>query len=93
MEFNREGAARGASGGGEDPATHQKRKIYRGMTSTPSVAQPPYDDEGADYFEASETPAMVSRSRLPYEGNAVDVLHGVRGHLQPAASHAGDTPS
>lgn len=75
-----------------DPATHQKRKIYRGMTSPQAVLQSQYDDEsGAEREAAMNTPAEGMQIQVPYKGSVVDVLHRVRGHLQSAVSYAGET--
>jgi len=76
----------------EDPATHQKRKIYRGMTSPQAVLQSQYDDEsGAPRDETAHVPAEGMQIQVPYKGSVVDVLHRVRGHLQSAISYAGET--
>jgi len=75
-----------------DPATHQKRKIYRGMTSPQAVLQSQYDDEsGAERETTLNTPAEGMQIQVPYKGSVVDVLHRVRGHLQSAVSYAGET--
>ena len=72
----------------EDPATRQKVKLYRGMTSPEAVA------EGAgDYEEAAEalrTPAEGQSVRVPYVGSVVAILARLRGHLQSAVSYAGE---
>ncbi|HET9325598.1 MAG TPA: IMP dehydrogenase [Candidatus Eisenbacteria bacterium] len=71
----------------EDPATRQKHKIYRGMTSPQAVLQALYDGgEGEDPFE---TPAEGQEIEVPYKGSVVDVLHRIRGHLRSAVSYAG----
>lgn len=76
----------------EDPATHQKRKIYRGMTSPQAVLQSQYDDEsGAERESAMNTPAEGMQIQVPYKGSVVNVLHRVRGHLRSAVSYAGET--
>lgn len=76
----------------EDPATHQKRKIYRGMTSPQAVLQSQYDDEsGAEREGAMDTPAEGMQIQVPYKGSVDEVLHRVRGHLQSAVSYAGET--
>jgi IMP dehydrogenase len=76
----------------EDPATHQKRKIYRGMTSPQAVLQSQYDDEsGAERSSAMETPAEGMQIQVPYKGAVDGVLHRIRGHLQSAISYAGET--
>jgi IMP dehydrogenase len=76
----------------EDPATHQKRKIYRGMTSPQAVLQSQYDDEsGAERNSAMDTPAEGMQIQVPYKGSVDGVLHRIRGHLQSAISYAGET--
>jgi IMP dehydrogenase len=76
----------------EDPATHQKRKIYRGMTSPQAVLQSQFDDEtGAESEGGRATPAEGMQIQVPYKGSVVEVLHRVRGHLQSAVSYAGET--
>jgi IMP dehydrogenase len=51
----------------EEPATRQKMKIYRGMTSPEAVAEGAEDDELA---EALRTPAEGQSVRVPYVGSA-----------------------
>jgi len=70
----------------EDPATRQKMKLYRGMTSPEAVADGTEDDELA---EALRTPAEGQSVRVPYVGSVVGILSRVRGHLQSAVSYAG----
>jgi IMP dehydrogenase len=72
----------------EDPATHQKMKLYRGMTSPEAVAAGAEDDELA---EALRTPAEGQSVRVPYVGSVVGILARVRGHLQSAVSYAGES--
>lgn len=72
----------------EDPATHQKMKLYRGMTSPEAVADGSEDDELA---EALRTPAEGQSVRVPYVGSVVGILSRIRGHLQSAVSYAGET--
>jgi IMP dehydrogenase len=71
----------------EDPATRQKMKLYRGMTSPEAVADGTEDDELA---EALRTPAEGQSVRVPYVGSVVGILARVRGHLQSAVSYAGE---
>jgi IMP dehydrogenase/GMP reductase len=69
-----------------DPATNQKMKIYRGMTSPEAVA------DGMNIERVSEalrTPAEGQSVRVPYIGSAVDVIERIRGHLQSSVSYAG----
>jgi len=74
----------------EDPATHQKRKIYRGMTSPQAVFQSLYDGTGEVADVAFETPAEGQEIQVPYKGSVVGVLRRMRGHLQSAVSYAGE---
>jgi len=73
----------------EDPATGQKLKIYRGMTSPQAVLRTQYGDEDADVQEALETPAEGQEMQVPFKGSAVDILARIRGHLRSAVSYAG----
>lgn len=72
----------------EDPATRQKMKLYRGMTSPEAVADGSEADEIA---EALRTPAEGQSVRVPYVGSVVGILARVRGHLQSAVSYAGES--
>lgn len=72
----------------EDPATRQKMKLYRGMTSPEAVVDGAEADELA---EALRTPAEGQSVRVPYVGSVVGILSRVRGHLQSAVSYAGET--
>jgi IMP dehydrogenase len=72
----------------EDPATRQKMKLYRGMTSPEAVADGAEDDELA---EALRTPAEGQSVRVPYVGSVVGILARLRGHLQSAVSYAGES--
>ncbi len=75
----------------EDPATHLKKKIYRGMTSPQAVFESLYDTENPDDLEqAFETPAEGQEMQVPYKGSVADVLSRIRGHLQSAVSYAGE---
>ena len=71
----------------EDPATRQKVKLYRGMTSPEAVVDAAEDDELA---EALRTPAEGQSLRVPYVGSVVGILTRIRGHLQSAVSYAGE---
>jgi len=76
----------------EDPATHTKKKIYRGMTSPQAVFQSLYDEENqAELDEALETPAEGQEIQVPYKGSVADVLRRMRGHLQSSVSYAGES--
>jgi IMP dehydrogenase len=71
----------------EDPATRQKMKLYRGMTSPEAVADASEPEEMA---EALRTPAEGQSVRVPYVGSVVGILARLRGHLQSAVSYAGE---
>jgi IMP dehydrogenase len=74
----------------EDPATGQKRKIYRGMTSPQAVFEALYDDETPEAVEAAlDQPAEGQEVQIPYKGTVVDILHRIRGHLCSAVSYGG----
>jgi IMP dehydrogenase len=73
-----------------DPATREKRKIYRGMTSPQAVFEALYDDESPEAaVVALDVPAEGQEMQVPYKGSVVDILHRVRGHLRSAVSYAG----
>jgi IMP dehydrogenase len=72
----------------EDPATRQKMKLYRGMTSPEAVAD---GTEGDEIAEALRTPAEGQSVRVPYVGSVVGILARIRGHLQSAVSYAGES--
>ncbi|HSR49443.1 MAG TPA: IMP dehydrogenase, partial [Acidobacteriota bacterium] len=75
----------------EDPSTHTKKKIYRGMTSPQAVFESLYDAENPDELkDALETPAEGQEMQVPYKGPLADVLKRIRGHLQSAVSYAGE---
>lgn len=75
----------------EDPATREKRKIYRGMTSPQAVFQALYDDSDPEEMErALDQPAEGQEMQVPYRGSVRDVLHRIRGHLQSAVSYGGE---
>ncbi len=74
----------------EDPATHTKKKIYRGMTSPEAVMESLYDSEDSDAVDAAlATPPEGQEIQVPYRGSVVDILHRIRGHLRSAVSYAG----
>ncbi len=76
----------------EDPATHLKKKIYRGMTSPQAIFESLYDAENSEALEdALDTPAEGQESQVPYKGSVVDILRRLRGHLRSAVSYAGET--
>jgi IMP dehydrogenase len=75
----------------EDPASHMKKKLYRGMTSPEAVFASLYDVEDSDRLEAAlEIPAEGQEIQVPYRGSVVDILCRIRGHLQSAVSYAGE---
>jgi IMP dehydrogenase len=75
----------------EDPATHTKRKIYRGMTSPQAVFESHYEDQNGEFDESAlDTPAEGQEIQVPYRGSVVDILHRIRGHLRSAVSYAGE---
>ena len=71
-----------------DPASGQKHKLYRGMTSPQAVFQALYDEASAE--DSLETPAEGQELQVPYKGSVVDVLQRIRGHLRSAVSYAGE---
>lgn len=73
----------------EDPATRQKVKFYRGMTSPEAVADGAEGEQEAAL--ALQTPAEGQSMRVPYVGSVVGILGRIRGHLQSAVSYAGET--
>ena len=72
-----------------EPATGQKRKIYRGMTSPQAVLEALYGAEDRDVEAALETPAEGQETQVAYRGSVVDILNRIRGHLRSAVSYAG----
>lgn len=72
-----------------DPATGQKMKIYRGMTSPQAVLDTLYGADEEEVQDALSTPAEGQEMQVPYRGNVVDILNRIRGHLQSAVSYAG----
>jgi IMP dehydrogenase len=74
----------------EDPATHSKKKIYRGMTSPEAVMESLYDGDDAEAVDAAlATPPEGQEIQVPYRGGVVDILHRIRGHLRSAVSYTG----
>jgi IMP dehydrogenase len=73
----------------EDPATRQKVKLYRGMTSPEAVVEG--TEDGEQLAEALCTPAEGQSVRVPYVGSVVGILSRIRGHLQSAVSYAGES--
>ena len=73
-----------------DPATGEKRKIYRGMTSPQAVFEALYDGSESGELEAAlETPAEGQEVQVPYQGGVRDVIQRIRGHLRSAVSYGG----
>lgn len=76
----------------EDPSTHTKRKIYRGMTSPQAVFESHYDDGNGEVDESAfDTPAEGQEIQVPYKGSVADILRRIRGHLQSSVSYAGES--
>ena len=76
----------------EDPATHSKKKIYRGMTSPEAVLESLYDTDDGEVVDAAlDTPPEGQEIQVPYKGSVVDILHRIRGHLRSAVSYAGES--
>ncbi len=73
----------------EDPATSQKHKIYRGMTSPEAVFEALYDPTPEDVEAALQTPAEGQEMRVPYRGSVEGILRRIAGHLRSAVSYAG----
>ena len=74
----------------EDPATHEKRKLYRGMTSPQAVLNALYEATPEEVDDALDVPAEGQELEVPYQGSVRDVLHRIRGHLRSAVSYAGE---
>ena len=76
----------------EDPSSHTKHKIYRGMTSPQAVFESHYGDGNGELDESIfDTPAEGQEIQVPYKGAAADILHRIRGHLRSAVSYAGES--
>ncbi len=74
-----------------DPATGQKKKLYRGMTSPEAVLEALYQAEDGEILEdALATPPEGQEMQVPYKGSVVDVIRRIRGHLASAVSYAGE---
>ncbi len=74
----------------EDPASHEKHKIYRGMTSPQAVFEALYDTEPEGLEDALAVPAEGQEIQVPYRGSVVEILHRICGHLRSAVSYAGE---
>jgi IMP dehydrogenase len=74
----------------ENPATRQKSKIYRGMTSPQAVFERLYAGDDPEAVEAAlDVPAEGQEVQIPYQGSVVDILQRIRGHLRSAVSYGG----
>jgi IMP dehydrogenase len=73
----------------EDPATREKRKIYRGMTSPQAVFETLYDEDAGESAGGLATPAEGQEVQIPYQGSVLSILHRLRGHLRSAVSYSG----
>jgi IMP dehydrogenase len=73
----------------EDPATGEKRKIYRGMTSPQAVWEALHDGGADEVDSAFETPPEGHEIHIPYQGTVTDIVGRIRGHLRSAVSYAG----
>ena len=75
----------------EDPATHTRKKSYRGMTSPEAVLESLYDPENVETTDAAlDTPPEGQEIQVPYKGSVKDILHRIRGHLRSSISYAGE---
>ncbi len=74
----------------EDPATGEKRKIYRGMTSPQAAFDALASDEDREDTVGPDVPAEGQEIQVPYKGSVLDILRRIRGHLQSAVSYAGE---
>ena len=75
----------------EDPVTHTKKKIYRGMTSPEAVLESHYDPEDSEAADSAlDTPPEGQEMQVPYKGSVKDILHRIRGHLRSSVSYAGE---
>ncbi len=70
-----------------NPATNQKFKLYRGMTSPQAVIAGASDEE---IEEKLSTPAEGQTVEIPYNGSVKQILHRIKGHMQSAVSYAGE---
>ncbi len=75
----------------KDPATGEKKQIYRGMTSPQAVLDSHFSSETDDAVEdALDTPPEGQEMEVPYRGSVEDILHRIRGHVSSAVSYAGE---
>jgi len=76
----------------QDPATHMKKKIYRGMTSPEAVLEALYDSGSSDELDAAlDVPPEGQEIQVPYRGSVSTILQRIRGHLQSSVSYGGET--
>ncbi|MBK5939044.1 IMP dehydrogenase [Halochromatium roseum] len=76
----------------QDPATHMKKKIYRGMTSPEAVLEALYDSSDSDALDAAlDIPPEGQEIQVPYRGSVSSILQRIRGHLQSSVSYGGET--
>ncbi len=73
----------------EDPATHTKKKTYRGMTSPEAVLESLYATSEDETDLALDTPPEGQEIQVPYKGSVTDILHRIRGHLRSSVSYTG----
>ncbi|MBI3267654.1 MAG: IMP dehydrogenase [Planctomycetes bacterium] len=71
----------------DNPATGQRTKLYRGMTSPQAVLAGALPHEAAEMLS---TPQEGQSVELPYRGSVHSILARIRGHLQSAVSYAGE---
>jgi IMP dehydrogenase len=75
-----------------DPATGQKKKIYRGMTSPEAVLHTLTEADDAEAARSMlATPAEGQEIQVPYKGSVIDILQRIRGHLASSVSYAGES--
>lgn len=72
-----------------DPASGEKHKVYRGMTSPQAVLHTLYEAEEEAAEEALERPPEGQEMQVPYKGDVHAILQRIRGHLRSSVSYAG----
>lgn len=76
----------------QDPATHMKKKMYRGMTSPEAVLEALYDSGSSEELGAAlDVPPEGQEIQVPYRGSVSTILQRIRGHLQSSVSYGGET--
>lgn len=70
----------------EDPATGQKKKIYRGSTAPQSVIE---SSQNGDEETALSTPQEGQSLEVRYRGSVVEILERMAGHLMSSVSYSG----